>query len=278
MLSIISINLNNIRGLEQTFNSIKPLIVSSQSEIEWIVIDGDSTDGSREFIFSEAVQSIPGKKISEKDLGIYNAMNKGIACAEGEYLLFLNSGDCLRQEVIDNRIIESLGPEDLIYGYWSNENGIVQYIDYPDHLSLDFFVLGCLCHQATFFHKRLFTDGGYDESYKIAADLEFIARKICVEKCSYRRIEQPICMMERGGISASRYYELSIPERRRAIGNLMEGGCDWYDAIALNKRMDNPELLSLMQQISLGSNGMKVYIRKVLSVSLWIYRKIKKVI
>lgn len=277
MLSIITINYNNLEGLKRTFISICQFFYKDNDYVEWIIVDGDSTDGSKAFILSEAVQSIPGKKISEKDSGIYNAMNKGIANAKGEYLLFLNSGDCLRQEVIDNRIIETLGPEDIIFGDWSNENGVIQYTQYPNVLSADFFILGWLSHQSTFFHRRLFEDDKYDESYLVAGDLEFIARKICKDKCSYRKIDIPICIMEKGGISASRYYDISIPERRRAISNLLEGGVEWYDAIALEKRLSNSELFQFFQEISLGSDGKKKYIRRVLKVFLWLYKTLKKI-
>lgn len=277
-LSIITINYNNLFGLQKTFSSISPLLISYLGEVEWVVIDGRSTDGSSEFVLSEEIQRIPGKKISEKDSGIYNAMNKGVKYAKGEYLLFLNSGDCLTKEASSSDLISSLCIEDIIYGYWCSEDEKIQKVNYPDILTLDFFVLGCLCHQATFFHRRLFDDDGYDESYKIAADLEFIARKICKEHCSYRRIDIPVCIMENGGISSRRYYELSVPERRRAIGNLMDGGVDWYDAVALRQRINNIELFRLLHEISFGSEGLKKYAIGVLKCSLKLYKTIKKII
>jgi glycosyltransferase involved in cell wall biosynthesis len=89
-LSIITINLNNASGLQKTFDSI---FSQDFTAIEYIVIDGQSEDGSQELIKQYA-----GKInycISEKDTGIYNAMNKGISKATGDYLLFLNSGDYL---------------------------------------------------------------------------------------------------------------------------------------------------------------------------------------
>ena len=89
-LSIITVNLNNCIGLQKTFDSLFEQIFK---DFEQIVIDGGSTDGSRELIETN-VDKI-SYWVSEKDSGIYNAMNKGIIKATGDYLLFLNSGDHL---------------------------------------------------------------------------------------------------------------------------------------------------------------------------------------
>ena len=94
-LSIITVNLNNKAGLEKTLRSLS---AQTFGDFESIVIDGGSTDGSYEL--TEAYLRIIGYRISEKDSGIYNAMNKGIRAAKGEYLLFLNSGDYLTDDVL----------------------------------------------------------------------------------------------------------------------------------------------------------------------------------
>ena len=90
-LSIVTINYNDAIGLERTIQSV---ITQTFKDFEYIIIDGNSTDGSKEIIkkYSEKIQVA----ISEPDTGIYNAMNKGAALAKGEYLLFLNSGDNLK--------------------------------------------------------------------------------------------------------------------------------------------------------------------------------------
>ena len=89
-LSIITINLNNQSGLIKTIQSV---ISQTFKDFEWIIIDGDSTDGSKELL-KKHIQHFT-HCISEKDNGIYNAMNKGIKLAQGEYIYFLNSGDYL---------------------------------------------------------------------------------------------------------------------------------------------------------------------------------------
>jgi glycosyltransferase involved in cell wall biosynthesis len=89
-LSIITVNLNNIGGLQKTFESVFNQLFS---DYEYIVIDGGSTDGSVDIIAQNAIKI--SYWISERDNGIYHAMNKGIQVSKGEYILFLNSGDSL---------------------------------------------------------------------------------------------------------------------------------------------------------------------------------------
>ena len=96
-LSIITINRNNAAGLEKTLQSVA---AQTFKEFEYIVVDGASTDGSVEVIKKYESKFAHLKWVSEPDKGIYNAMNKGIKVAKGEYLLFLNSGDWLCNESI----------------------------------------------------------------------------------------------------------------------------------------------------------------------------------
>ena len=94
-LSIITVNLNNLEGLKKTYESV---VCQTFTDYEWLVIDGGSTDGSREFI--EQHQDKFAYWCSEPDKGIYNAMNKGIVKAKGEYLNFMNSGDCFASSFV----------------------------------------------------------------------------------------------------------------------------------------------------------------------------------
>ena len=87
-LSIITINYNHKEGLLKT---IKSVVNQTYHDIEYIVIDGGSTDGSKEYI--ESKQEYINQWVSEKDHGVYNAMNKAIRMAQGEYCIFMNSGD-----------------------------------------------------------------------------------------------------------------------------------------------------------------------------------------
>ena len=103
-LSIITINYNNRDGLQKTIDSV---VSQTYKNFEWIIIDGGSTDGSKELI--EQYQDHCAYWCSEPDKGIYNAMNKGIEKAIGDYSLFLNSGDRLHDDTVIDKIVSFLG-------------------------------------------------------------------------------------------------------------------------------------------------------------------------
>src|SRR5690349_12935935 len=103
-LSIITVNLNNRAGLEKTILSVKR---QTNRDFEYIVVDGASTDGSAELIKLHG--DVISKSLSEKDAGIYDAMNKGIQMASGDYLQFLNSGDTLFQPATISEVLPKLG-------------------------------------------------------------------------------------------------------------------------------------------------------------------------
>ena len=110
-LSIITVNYNNKSGLEQTIKSV--VNQNAEKHIEHIIIDGDSNDGSPDVIDENKEHF--SYWCSEKDNGIYHAMNKGVAHASGEYLLFLNSGDFLEPGAIVTALDELTGTN-IIYG------------------------------------------------------------------------------------------------------------------------------------------------------------------
>src|SRR5688572_24379508 len=110
-ISIISINLNNSAGLKKTINSV---LAQTYQAIEFIIIDGNSTDGSVTQI--KAVAEHLDYWVSEPDAGLYNAMNKGLTAATGNYVLFLNSGDYLVDKFAIEKLVSNSSGEDVIYG------------------------------------------------------------------------------------------------------------------------------------------------------------------
>ena len=111
-LSIITVNLNNKDGLQKTIDSV---ISQTYKDFEWIIIDGGSTDGSKELI--ENYSDYVSYWVSEPDKGIYNAMNKGIKQSHGEYLQFLNSGDIFIEDNTLKQVVSQLVNEDIVFGY-----------------------------------------------------------------------------------------------------------------------------------------------------------------
>ena len=198
-LSIITVNYNNIEGLKKTLESV---LTQNWKNFEFIVIDGGSSDGSKEII--ELNNEKLDFWVSEPDKGIYNAMNKGIKASKGSYLLFLNSGDELRESTVLEAVESELnGGKDVYYGNLVFITDTVEQLEiYPDQLTFSFFYESSLPHPAAFIKRDLFDKVFYyNEDYKIVSDWEFFMVAICKEKASYKHIEKTISNFYADGIS-----------------------------------------------------------------------------
>lgn len=213
-LSIITINFNNLVGLRKTFESV---VSQTFNDYEWIIIDGGSLDGSKEFI--EEHQNIFTWWCSEKDNGVYNAMNKGISKASGTYLNFLNSGDCyMDSETLDKFFRNDLNG-DVIYGDW-----VRQYSDHSEFveaLKNSFDRLAYfrnICHQAMFIRTDVQKKHLYDESFRALADLKLWC-ELPFEGYRFQYVPVTICRFwaENGLTSAPGSYERNLPERLRIL-------------------------------------------------------------
>ena len=196
-LSIVTINYNNLCGLKKTYKS-----VASQSfhDYEWIVVDGGSTDGSEKFIREH--RSETAWWCSEKDGGIYNAQNKGITHAQGEYVLFLNSGDSLLSSDTIENIFSVASDADVIYGDWVERKkySLKKRCHSPNAVNYYYFATRPICHQASFIRTSLLKQSPYDESYRICADW---AKWVELSNQGYKFQHIPInvCFYMRDGIS-----------------------------------------------------------------------------
>ncbi len=213
-LSIITINYNNKVGLQKTIESV---IAQTSKEFEFIIIDGNSNDGSKDIIAQ--YQSNFTYAISEPDTGIYNAMNKGIAKSNGEYLLFLNSGDWLNNNQVIASIKNHLNDTDVISGDMNifQENNWNLHRS-QDTITIDYFLRISLYHQATFVKKELFSKSGlYDDNFKLAGDYEFFIRTLLKQDATYKHIPFLISNFLTDGISNDKgFNELNYKERELA--------------------------------------------------------------
>lgn len=182
--------------------TIESVIDLTCTGYEYIIIDGGSTDGSREII--EYYASRLSFWVSEPDKGIYHAMNKGIEKAKGEYLLFLNSGDF----IVDRNVLEKINQanitEDIVVGDCNvSENGkVIFHATPPDEISLAAFYGGTIPHQSAFIKREMFQKiGYYSENYRIHSDLEFFIKALIIEKCSYRHLSITVSDYNTEGIS-----------------------------------------------------------------------------
>lgn len=194
-LSIITINYNNHKGLR---NTVRSVLSQTYSDYEYLVIDGASTDGSRDYLQSVNQQAV--KWISEPDSGIYNAMNKGIKKSTGRYLLFLNSGDQLNgKEALHNFIGHPGFGGDIIYGDYKFEDGEKRF---PDTLYPAYFVKTSLPHQSTLFKRSVFDEMGfYDESYRMGADRVFFIKCYLSERYRFQHIPVFLTVFDLSGLS-----------------------------------------------------------------------------
>jgi glycosyltransferase involved in cell wall biosynthesis len=199
-ITIITVNLNNTSGLQKTIESV---ISQSFQDYEFILVDGASTDGSVELI-KENAQCIT-KWVSEPDTGIYQAMNKGIRMATGEYLLFLNSGDFL----VDNHVLKNVFSQersaDILCGKCniSNEGVVVHTTNPPQNITFGTLYFNGLSHQSTFIKKELFQRiGYYRENFRINSDIEFWYRSIIWEGASTEKLDFIISDYNLDGLSS----------------------------------------------------------------------------
>ena len=172
-LSIITVNLNDCNGLKKTIESV---ICQTFTDYEYIVIDGASTDGSVDVIKQYANKITYW--VSEPDTGIYNAMNKGILQAKGEYCLFLNSGDWLVENNILEKVFSITFDEDIVYGY-DKHVGSSKVKCYPEKWNFRVFLDDTLPHVASFIKRNLFYEVAfYNEENKAISDWEFFVLAI----------------------------------------------------------------------------------------------------
>lgn len=195
-ISIITINLNNRAGFQKTAESV---MAQTNTDFEWIVIDGESIDGSRDLI--EQYSERMSYWVSEPDTGIYHAMNKGIAASHGEYLLFLNSGDCLHDKDVLSHVVPLLNGKDYYIGNIriGNEIQTVKISNYDDLVS---YAVRFIPHQGTFMHRRVFAQYGmYDENLRIAGDWAFFYKSIVFGDVEAESLPYIISIYELDGIS-----------------------------------------------------------------------------
>ena len=199
LLSIVTINYNNKAGLQKTVESV---INQTYNQFEYLVIDGGSTDGSNEIVLQHTDKI--HYAVSEKDGGIYNAMNKGILAAKGKYILFINSGDVLFESTTLQACIPYLQQDiDFVYGNtYFEKGGKKSFVNYPDKLSFAFFLTDSLCHQSTFIKRELFANSLYNETAKIVSDWEFFVIKICKENKTYQHINITVSVFDASGASS----------------------------------------------------------------------------
>ena len=229
-LSVITVNYNNKAGLQRTIDSV---VCQTWRDFEWIVIDGGSTDGSKELL--EQYQQHFAYWCSEPDGGVYNAMNKGIARAKGDYLLFLNSGDALYDENVLQTIDDIHSSADIITGQAIRMDTNELLRQYDKNLLMQLY-LDTLNHQATFIKRELFKDTCYDESLKIVSDWKFWLEEILWKKASVDVVDIIVTKQDMTGISSDQKKEYEEREcvLQQLMPNVLKDSLDSFQKIRVS--------------------------------------------
>lgn len=268
-LSIITINRNNAEGLRKTMESV---FSQTYCDFEYIIIDGASTDDSVNIIrgFTLQAEGLDVKWISEPDKGIYDAMNKGIEMATGEYCLFLNSGDVLANDnVIENWLQHDLKADIIACNAIFEKSRYQQeeLIISPDDVKSQHLILSYLPHQATFIRRQLFKDIHlYDTSFRVVSDWLFFIEALLVHYASYQHINMFVARCETEGIS-------NQPNSRTLIDDEFQRGLKkvlplYYDVFAALRQQQRDKVQPFSQYMEQFSHswGMRVlwWLRKQL--------------
>lgn len=238
-LSIVTINRNNADGLRQTIESV---LSQTYRDIEYIIIDGASTDNSVDVI-KEYVNQLKNEDrrlkinwVSEKDKGIYNAMNKGIRMATGDYIQILNSGDILAAPDVTARMIAALNDEmsrdkslndgniDILYGNMVRMNYATGKIDGKSReveYSLRQYYSSTMNHDCCYIHRSVYEKYGlYDESLKIVSDWKWFLQVIGLRNVKPVYVDIDVTIFDCGGISETN-LELRNKERRQVMEEVL---------------------------------------------------------
>lgn len=209
-LSIITINYNDAIGLQKTLNST---LTQSCTDFEHVIVDGASPDNSVEVIKEYAKEaSAKGIKvtwISEKDKGIYNAMNKGIKMAIGDYIEILNAGDMLASdEVVEKMydVLEEKNYPELLYGNMikvSADGKVIGKSEETPYSFLNYFI-STLNHDCAYIKRSLFGEdryGLYDEELKIVSDWKWYTEAIGLGTVCPVYVDIDVTIFDATGIS-----------------------------------------------------------------------------
>ena len=223
-LSIITINRNNTAGLDKTMRSVA---TQTFKEFEYIVIDGASTDGSVEVIKNLEASFSHLRWVSEPDSGIYNAMNKGLRMASGDYIQILNSGDCLAADAVTDRMLAELERHSFPSIFYGNmvkcfpdgrkmcDKGFV-----GQEITLLGMFTGTLNHNPVYIRRDLFEKYGYyDESLKIVSDWKWYLQAIILGNVRPQYVDMDVTLFDMTGISETN-KDLDKEERKRVLEQL----------------------------------------------------------
>lgn len=214
-LTIVTVCRNEVGRIGRTRDS---LLLQEDQDFEWVIVDGASVDGT-----TALLNDCPrvNQLISEPDRGIYDAMNKGILAARGDFILFLNAGDRLADRHVTQAFHRHPRTSDIVVGnlHVAFPDGSAQHRKASrDLLTHDALYWRTLPHPATFVRRSLFTRlGNYDDSYRLAGDWEFFARAIVRSGATSSILEHDVAIFTHDGASARPENKPILRRERRRL-------------------------------------------------------------
>lgn len=214
-ITIITINYNNLKGLQRTVPSV---VSQTYTGYEYIVVDGGSTDGSKEYIAS---QERIDTWISEPDKGIYNAMNKAVKMAHGEYCLFMNSGDTFFSPQVLEQCVYQLKDYDYFGGrsVFIDKDQAYPFIP-PRNLSIGFLLVNALNHQSVFSKTSILIKYPFNEHHGIISDWEQYFKAWYLHGYTYAPLDTFVAIYYMDGISSTN-KELCNKERDEVVREII---------------------------------------------------------
>jgi len=238
IISIITICLNN-EDLEKTIDSV---LAQTHQDYEYWIIDGASTNPDTIAAINKYANNNQVNIISEKDNGIYDAMNKGIKLSIGEYLIFLNAGDYFYSNDSLNQFSAQHKNEEIVYGNLQVISPESTWIkEYPSKLSFSYFLEDTLPHPASFIKRSVFEITGlYKTNMLISADWALFINAICSKNLSYRHLNCIISSFNNVGISSlPQNQDLIFAEKREYLKDNFSLFMDDYDELRIIKQKMN---------------------------------------
>jgi putative colanic acid biosynthesis glycosyltransferase len=255
LISVITVCYNVEGELKSTMFSV---LKQGYQNIEYIVIDGGSSDGSVGVIesFDKPITNLGGrlKWISERDTGIYDAMNKGLNLSTGDWVIFMNAGDSFASETILIDVFNKVRLSDIVFGKSITRYKDLSAIRYADFETNNrhWYYSKMPNHQAIFINKSLYQSHRYDSSYKFSADTVFL-REVFISAKNIDEVDFPICNFELGG--KSNYY-----------GNFSTFKALVHGSVRIHKKMILPTL----------KHSLKYFLQTILGKDLYLKHYIKR--
>lgn len=268
LISIVTVNLNNAHGLRATLLSVEK---QNFDKSEHLVIDGGSTDGSLAVI--EEYSHLIEYWVSESDDGIYQAMNKGVRRARGEYVLFLNSGDTFNRATVLQEVFGAPRSADIVYGDidYVYPSGRKRYRSlYGEKLTMAHFFTDTIAHPAAFIRRTMLLQNPFDERLRIVADNKFFYQQVVFNNCTVDYIPVVVADFDTSGISSQRENWLKTHQEREMVLRQMLPPRIYADYEQYTRVLHSPLLPFVL--LLRKTTGFEILVARIVAVLVRIYR------